>query len=69
MTTLERASELLSRYTDAEILTSTVRTTADEREIIERHGKVITQLVISGATYWDAAHAVTLVLRERRKAK
>ena len=65
LTTLAR--DLLSRYTDAEILTSQTHTTPDEEEILERLNKVKRELGNSNRAM--AQSAVVAVLRERRYAK
>lgn len=67
LTTLAR--DLLSRYTDEEILTSQTHTTPDEEEILQRLGTVEYQLYKMGSGKAMAKSAVVAVLRERRKSQ
>ena len=60
---IDQARELLSVYTDAEILVSQTHTTPDEGEILDRLKEVKRKLC---STTPMAQSAVVAVLRERR---
>ncbi len=63
------ARRLLSRYTDAEILTNQSHTTPDEPEILARLRRVDNQIAREFGCGQHSAHiAVTKIVRERRKA-
>ena len=64
-----QARDLLSRYTDAEILTSQAHTTPDEAEILQRLGTAKYKLYKAGGSKAMAQSAVVAVLRERRKSQ